>query len=127
MDFYFVNVISIRAFTAVLMILDAKTRKMWQLSTPQKRPPLDIITYFLTQLFRSGRSTQHVRTDCGGELARSSEFCALLKDKFQVGVERTGTYSSWLNDKVERHIQTACGMLRIGIVDHVDHGLGDTI
>jgi hypothetical protein len=106
------------------MILDAKNRKMWQFPTPQKRPPLDIIAYFPTQLFRSGRSTQHIRTDGGGELARSSEFCALLKDKFQIGVERTGTYSSWLNGKVERHIQTACGMLRIGTVDH---DLGDKI
>ena len=92
--------------------------------TPQKRPPLDIITFFLTQMFRTGRKVQHIGTDCGGELARSSEFCALLKNSFQIALERTGTYSSWLNGKVERHIQTACGMLRIGTVDH---GLGDAL
>ena len=70
MAFYFVKVLSTRGFTAVLVILDAKTRKMWQFPTPQKRPPLNIITYYLTYLYRSGRSTQHVCTDCGRELAR---------------------------------------------------------
>ena len=61
---------------------------------------------------------------CGDELARSSEFCALLKNGFQIALERTGNYSSRLNGKEERHIQTACGMLRIGTVDH---GLGDIL
>ena len=124
MDFYFINRTSIRGFTSVLLILDARTRKMWQFPTQQKRPPLDIVTFFLTQLQRMGRAVQHIRTDCGGELAGSSEFCALVKNTFQVGVERTGTYSSWLNGKVERHAQTACGMLRVG---QIDHGLGDIL
>ena len=94
MDFYFINKESIRGFTSVLLILDAKTRKMWQFPTPQKRPPLDIVEFFLAQLRRMGRTVQHIRTDCGGELARSSEFCALIKNKYKVGLERTGTYSS---------------------------------
>ena len=45
----------------------------------------------------------------------------------QIALDRTGAYSSWfswLNGKVERHIQTACIMLRI---DTVDHGLGDDL
>ena len=71
-----------------------------------------------------GREVQHIRTDVGGELAGSSEFCALIKNKFQVGLERTGTYSSWLNGKAERHVQTACAMLRLGTIDH---GLGDAL
>ena len=101
MDFYFLNTISIRNFTAVLLILDAKTRKMWQFPTQQKRPPLDIVNFFLSQLKRMGREVQHIRTDCGGELVGSSEFCAFIKNKFEVGLERTGTYSSWLNGKAE--------------------------
>ena len=124
MDFYFLNEVSIRGFIAVLLILDAKSRKMWQFPTPQKRPPIDIVRFFLMQLKRMNRTTQHVRTDCGGELARSAEFCATMKNEFQIGIERTGTYSSWFNGKVERHIQTACGMLRLGTIDH---GLGEQL
>ena len=71
-----------------------------------------------------GREVQHIRTDQRGELAGSSELCAILKENFQVGLERTGTYSSWLNGKAERHVQTACVMLRLGTIDH---GLGDIL
>ena len=124
MDFYFINATSIRHFTAILLILDGKTRKLWQFPTQQKRPPLDIVNFFLLQLKRMERKVQPIRTDCGGELAGSSEFCALIKNKFAVGLERTGTYSSWLNGKAERHVQTACNMLRMG---QTDHGLGDKL
>ena len=122
MDFYFVNTLSIRNFTSVLLILDTKTRKLWQFPTQQKRPPLDIVTFFLSQLKRMGREVQHIRTDCGGGLAGSSECCSLIKNKFQVGLERTGIYSSWINGKAERHMQTVCNMLRLG---QMYHGLGD--
>lgn len=97
---------------------------MWQFPTPQKLPPLDIITFFLTQIFRPGRQVQHIRTDYRGKLARLSEFCTLLKNKFQILLEHTGTYYSWLNGRVGQHIQRACGMLRICIVDY---GLGDNL
>ena len=33
-----------------------------------------------------------------------------------MGLERTGTYSSWLNGKTERYIQTARGMLRFTVL-----------
>ena len=101
MDFYFVNIPSIRNFTAVLLVLDTKIRQMWQFPTKQKRPPLDIVNFFLVQLKRMGREVHHIRIYCGGELAGSSEFCALIKNKFEVGLERTDTYSSWLNGKAE--------------------------
>ena len=80
MDFYFINATSIRNVTAVLLILDAKTRKLWQFPTQQKRPPLDIVNFFLSQLKRMGREVQHIWTDCDGELAGSSELCALIKN-----------------------------------------------
>jgi hypothetical protein len=45
-DFYFMNQKSMRDFTCVLLIINAKTRKMWQFCTPNKKPPLDTITFF---------------------------------------------------------------------------------
>ena len=102
-DFYFMNKVSIRGFTSVLNIVDAKGRKLWQFGTPSKRPPLLILRFFLMQLKRMGRECSHIRTDLGGELTRSSEFCHMLKEEFQIVLERTGTYSSWLNGKNERH------------------------
>ena len=122
MDFYFMNKVSIRGFSAVLNIVDAKCRKLWQFCTPAKRPPLSTIRFFLSQISRIGRTCSHIRTDMGGELAGSSELCAMLKNEFKIVLERTGPYSSWINGKVERHNQTCCEMIRVGTIDH---GLGD--
>ena len=47
MDFYFMNITSIRGFTCVLNIVDAKTRNKWEFGTPNKRPPIDTVDYFL--------------------------------------------------------------------------------
>ena len=102
MDFYFMNITSIRKFTSVLMAIDAKARKLWKFPTQSKRPPLDIIDFFLTQMKRNGRPVQFIRTDLGGELAKSSEVCSLLVNKHQCGIQTTAEYSSWLNGKVER-------------------------
>ena len=67
------------------------------------------------------RKSQYIRKDCGVKQARLAEVCALLRKEFQIGIERKGTYSSLFNRKLERHIQTASGMLRQGTIDH---GLG---
>ena len=75
MDFCFLEEESIRKFTCALVIVDAKVRKMWTFNTPGKRPPLATIRYFLEQLKQTGRQVLNIRTDLGGELARSSEFC----------------------------------------------------
>ena len=71
-----------------------------------------------------GREVQHIRTNCSSELAGSFEFCALITNKFEVGLERTVTYSSWLNDKAERHVKTACNMIRLR---QSNHSLGDRL
>ena len=63
LDFFFMNKESIRKFTSVLNVVDAKTRKLWLFCTPSKTPPLDIIRLFLTQLQRMGRPVSHIRTN----------------------------------------------------------------
>ena len=106
MDFCFLEETSIRQFTCALVVVDAKVRKMWTFCTPGKRPPLATIRYLLEQLKQMGQRVINVRTDLGGELARSSEFCNLLVEEFQCGLQTTAGYSSWLNGKAERHIRT---------------------
>ena len=83
-DFFFVDVVSIRGFSAVLVVVDAKTRRLWKFCTPSKRPPLEILRFFLIQLKTAGRPVQKIRTDLGGELAKCSKVCKLLHSDFNV-------------------------------------------
>ena len=71
-DFCFINVISICDLLCVLLIVDARTRNKWEFATPSKRPPIDILDFFLTQCALEGRPVRKIRTDRGGELAKSS-------------------------------------------------------
>ena len=84
-DFCFINVLSIRGFTCVLMIVDARTRNKWEFATPTKRPPINVLDFFLTQCALEGRPVSKIRTDRGGELAKSSEVCELLLNKHKCG------------------------------------------
>ena len=57
---------------------------------PGKRPPLEILRFFLTRLKTAGRPVQKIRTDLGSELANCSEACTLLHNDFQCLVQTTG-------------------------------------
>ena len=106
MDFYFINVLSIRGFSCVLNIVDARSRNKWEFPTLSKRPPVDMIDFFLTQCKLEGRQVLKIRTDRGGELARCLEICQLLIKKHKCGLQTTAGYSSWLNGKIESHNKT---------------------
>ena len=106
MDFYFMNEVSIRGFTCVLNIVDAKTRNKWEFGTPNKRPPLDTVDYFLTQCKMEGRPVSRIRMDRGGELSKSAELCEMLIKKHHYTIQTTTGYSSWINEKVEVHNKT---------------------
>ena len=111
-DFFFMGTVSVRGFSAILLIVDAKSHNLWKFSTPGKRPPVATLRFVLTQLKVAGRPTMKVRSNLGGELARCSEICGLLHDEFQCNLQTTGGYSSWLNGKAERHIRTLGNMER---------------
>ena len=64
-------------------------------------------------------SILNIRTYQGGELARSSKLCDMIHNEFQYGLQMTRTYSSWLNGKVHRHIQTIETMERRTKMDSV--------
>ena len=71
-----------------------KSKKIWTFCTPGKRPPLTTVNLLLEQLKEMGRQVVNIRTYLGGELARSSEFCNLLVNEYQSGLQTTGGYSS---------------------------------
>ena len=106
------RIVSVRGFSVIHLIVDAKSRTLWKFSTPGKRPPVTILRLFLTQLKVAGRSTMRVRTDLGGEFSRCSDICGLLPDEFKCNLQTTGGYSSWINGKAERHIRTLENMER---------------
>ena len=84
LDFFFVNKESIRKFSSILKVVDAKTRRLWLFCTPNKNTLIDIIRIFLTQLRQMVRTVSHIRTDLGGELAGSAEFCKMVFEEFRI-------------------------------------------
>ena len=105
-NFVFYDITSIRGFNSYLLIIDARTRKVWIFCTSSKRPPIDIMRYFLHQLKMSNKSTQFIRCDEGGEVTRSDDFCKMLLTEFNITVETTGGYASWINGKAKPHNQS---------------------
>lgn len=101
MDFCFAKVPSVRGFTSILSTIDAKTRNPWAFPTRSKRPPTDLLRWFVTILRRQGFAVAFIRVDEGGELARSTEFNQLCIS-LDIVVQATGGYASWLNGKTER-------------------------
>ena len=63
MYFMFINTKSIRGFISILIIVDAKTHKLWLFFTEIKTPPVSTLKHFLTHLQKHGVYVQTVRTD----------------------------------------------------------------
>ena len=51
-DFCFFNVVSIRGFTAALIIVEATSRYIWIFPSRSKRAPIDLCLYFFKQMKR---------------------------------------------------------------------------
>jgi len=86
-------------YSSYLLIVDEASRYIWVLLTKSKEPPMDIIDTFLTRFgHRNGGS---VRSDQGGELARSFAYSDLLLRKHKYVVEPTGADSPSQNGAVE--------------------------
>jgi len=66
MDFAFMTETSIRGFTAFLSIKDAATNYMGIFLSRNKRPPFDVITFFISILKKENRTIRYVRVDEDG-------------------------------------------------------------
>ena len=98
-------------YSSYILIVDHATRYMWVFLTKNKCPPIHFIDRFLRTYGLQDDTVKIVRTDQGGELARSTAFCQTVA---QCGyqVEITGTDNSSQNGKVERPHQTLAAMMR---------------
>ena len=100
MDFAFMPQTSIRGFTSFLSVKDAATNYTWIFLSRNKRPPLDVLTFFISILKKEQRIIRYVRVDEDGALANSTEFCKLLI-LHHITLQTTGGYASSLNGKSE--------------------------
>ena len=102
MDFAFINQVSHRGFTAYLSIRDEFSAYPFAFPTKNKRPPLDLITWFIHNLNNQGIKPIQIMVDEGGELGRSSEFAKLLVEH-NITMDTTGAYSSFRNHDERQH------------------------
>jgi hypothetical protein len=92
-------VTSYDGFSSYLLIVDEANRFIWVFLTKSKAPPLDILDSFFACFGHEHGSS--VRTDQGGELARSFALSDLLLRKHCYVMEPTGAGSPSQNGAVE--------------------------
>jgi hypothetical protein len=86
-------------YSSYLLVVDEASRYIWVFLTKSKEPPLDIIDTFLDRFGHVNGGS--VRSDQGGELARSFTFSDLLLRKHKYVIEPTGADSPSQNGAVE--------------------------
>ena len=101
MDFTFFNKRSIRGFIASLTIIDAASRMTFEFPCRNKRPPIDICSYFFALMKKQDYACVCARMDEGGELAKSEEFILFMRDTLNMAVQTTGGDASSLNGMAE--------------------------
>jgi hypothetical protein len=102
MDFAFWDIPSRRMNTAVLAIIDSKTRMLWLFCTSSKNPPIHILRWFFATLCCEKRTLVNIRIYEDGALAGSAAFETYIHDEEHINLETTGGFTSFLNVKVER-------------------------
>ena len=94
-------VLSYDGYTSYLIVVDGKSRRIWSFLTRTKEPPLHIIRAFLDKFGQQRGGL--IRTDQGGELARSTEFRTVVEKEFGYIVEPTGADSPSQNGAAETY------------------------
>ncbi len=92
-------VASFDGFNSHLIIVDEASSFVWVFLLKSKEPPTTLVVDFLKMYGHKGGGL--VRTDQGGELARSDEFCDKVYKECNYVVERTGSDSPSQNGGAE--------------------------
>jgi hypothetical protein len=96
-------VTSYDGYASHLVIVDSASHRVWASLTKSKEPPLDILSAFMKKF---GIGNGVVRTDQGGELARSAAYRELMLNTFSYVVESTGADSPFQNGGAEIYNNT---------------------
>jgi hypothetical protein len=91
-------------FSAYLIVVDEASRYVWVFLQKSKEPPVDLICKFLA--LHGSPAGGVIRTDLGGELARSTTFRSAVFSCHCYVVEPTGADSPSQNAGAERWNQT---------------------
>jgi hypothetical protein len=102
-------VTSYDGYSSHLVIVDSASRRVWAFLAKSKEPPLDILQVFLGKF---GIGTGVIRTDQGGDLARSHAFCNMVLSEFGYIVESTGADSPSQNGGAESYNNTLAVKVR---------------
>ncbi len=86
-------------YSSYLLVVDDASCYIWVFLTTSKEPPLDIIDTFLDRFGHIEGGS--VRTDQGGELARSFNFTDMILRRHKYVAEPTGADSPSQNGAVE--------------------------
>ena len=100
-------------YNCYLLIVDYFTRYLWVFLTKNKSPPIKTVKQFL-RTYGNKDGIRIIRTDQGGELAKSGTFQTMLQDS-GYSIEVTGADNSSQNAVVERPHQTLANMVRAGL------------
>jgi hypothetical protein len=122
MDFCFFNIVSIRGFTAALIIVERTSRYIWFFPTRSKHAPIDLCYYFFNQMQRLGYPCIRARTDEDGALINNTEFCAMMYKYLGMTMESTGGYESSIKGAAESPIKTIKRGIR---ADLIGSSMGD--
>ena len=108
--------ISVRShdgYNSYLLLVDYYTRYTWVFLTKNKSPPINTVTKFLNT-YGNKDGIRIIRTDQGGELARSSAFKEVVHMAGYT-LEITGSDNSSQNAIAERPHRTLADMVRAGL------------
>jgi len=92
-------VLSYDGFSSYLLVVDEATRYIWVFLTNTKEPPIGLIDTFLDRLGHVHGGS--IRTDQGGELARSFQLSDMVLQTHNYVLEPTGADSPSQNGAVE--------------------------
>ena len=100
-------------YNCYLLIIDMFTRYLWIFLSKNKHPPVQVVRQFL-RTYGNKEGTRVIRTDQGGELARSALFRKTIQTA-GYSIEVTGADNSSQNGIAERPHRTLANMVRTGL------------
>jgi hypothetical protein len=103
-------ILSYDGFCAYLLIVNSASMQVWAFLTASKEPLLAILRAFMRKFCLSDSI---IKTDQGGELAWSNEFCTAMLDKFGYVNKSTGADSPSQNGGAEIYNNTLAIKVRM--------------